>query len=349
MNLQSHLRGSPPSKATTTSGLANTHGSVSRTTRLELAGACHAPNAQRSPSATHPTGQAARPGAGSQSVLSEPRRVLARAPAGWRCQRPRPVLSVSRPALRSPRLTAAAGRQQSRQPFVSLMSRSKASWLRDRRQAGAWRRDAGCGRPCGMAIEPIGHAEMIGEGVPAPGAPNDLDASLYPPRALPHEPGRVREYTVVAVDREIEVLAGVTFSAWTYNGTLPGPVDDPSDRGRPVCVAPPRTSQPVPRLVKSAPCRPAAPSHLDSHGFACRRDAGATLIPSPERRLLTTVDTFVPERGFVCRRSPTSTLRRLPWQPSSRSLTRLLTRSCRPRRRARTSSSAPGICALSPT
>jgi FtsP/CotA-like multicopper oxidase with cupredoxin domain len=70
----------------------------------------------------------------------------------------------------------------------------------------------------------LGHAAMIGENVPAPGGPHDLDALLRPPPALPHSPGRVREYEIRAVDREIEVLQGVTFPAWTYNGTVPGPV-----------------------------------------------------------------------------------------------------------------------------
>jgi len=70
----------------------------------------------------------------------------------------------------------------------------------------------------------VGHAAMIGDAVPAPGGPNDLDALLHPPPALPYEPGRVREYTLVAEDRDVEVAAGVTFPAWTYNGTVPGPV-----------------------------------------------------------------------------------------------------------------------------
>lgn len=38
------------------------------------------------------------------------------------------------------------------------------------------------------------------------------------------EAGRtVREYEIVAVDREIEVAPGVWFPAWTYNGRVPGP------------------------------------------------------------------------------------------------------------------------------
>ncbi|MEE9206769.1 MAG: multicopper oxidase domain-containing protein [Gemmatimonadota bacterium] len=33
----------------------------------------------------------------------------------------------------------------------------------------------------------------------------------------------VREYDIVAVDRDIEVAPGVWFAAWTYNGRVPGP------------------------------------------------------------------------------------------------------------------------------
>jgi manganese oxidase len=69
-----------------------------------------------------------------------------------------------------------------------------------------------------------GHAAMIGPDTPAPGGPHDLNALLFPPPALPYEPGRVREYDIVAVDRRIEVAQGVFFDAWTYNGTVPGPV-----------------------------------------------------------------------------------------------------------------------------
>jgi FtsP/CotA-like multicopper oxidase with cupredoxin domain len=76
----------------------------------------------------------------------------------------------------------------------------------------------------GHAHAALGHAAMIGEGAPAVGGPHDLDALLYPPSALPHEPGRLREYTLTAVDRELEIAPGVFFPAWTYNGTVPGPV-----------------------------------------------------------------------------------------------------------------------------
>jgi FtsP/CotA-like multicopper oxidase with cupredoxin domain len=70
----------------------------------------------------------------------------------------------------------------------------------------------------------LGHASMIGEAAPAVGGPHDLDALLYPPPALPHRPGRIRDYTLTAIDRELEIAPGVFFPAWTYNGTVPGPV-----------------------------------------------------------------------------------------------------------------------------
>jgi manganese oxidase len=69
-----------------------------------------------------------------------------------------------------------------------------------------------------------GHAAMIGPEAPAPGGPHAQDAALFPPPALPHRPGRVREYHLTAVDQKIEVAPGVFFDAWTYNGTVPGPI-----------------------------------------------------------------------------------------------------------------------------
>jgi FtsP/CotA-like multicopper oxidase with cupredoxin domain len=65
---------------------------------------------------------------------------------------------------------------------------------------------------------------MIGEQAPAVGGPRDLDDLLYPPPPLDHSPGRERTYNLSAVDRDLEVAPGVTFAAWTYNGTVPGPV-----------------------------------------------------------------------------------------------------------------------------
>ena len=65
---------------------------------------------------------------------------------------------------------------------------------------------------------------MIGDMAPAVGGPNDLDALLYPPDALPAQPGRLREYELTAFDRDLEIYPGITFAAWTYNGTVPGPI-----------------------------------------------------------------------------------------------------------------------------
>lgn len=70
----------------------------------------------------------------------------------------------------------------------------------------------------------LGHAAMIGEMAPAVGGPNDLDVLLYPPRALSAQPGRLREYRLTAYDRDLEIYPGITFAAWTYNGTVPGPI-----------------------------------------------------------------------------------------------------------------------------
>jgi manganese oxidase len=70
----------------------------------------------------------------------------------------------------------------------------------------------------------VGHAAMIGEGAPAVGGPRDLDALLYPPPPRPAKPGQIAEYELVAHDRDVEVAPGVFFPAWTYNGTVPGPV-----------------------------------------------------------------------------------------------------------------------------
>ncbi|HKH29558.1 MAG TPA: multicopper oxidase domain-containing protein [Gaiellaceae bacterium] len=70
----------------------------------------------------------------------------------------------------------------------------------------------------------MGHAAMVGEMAPSIDRSVAIDKLLVPPKALPHQPGRVRAHELVAVDKVIEVAKGVTFPAWTYNGTAPGPV-----------------------------------------------------------------------------------------------------------------------------
>jgi manganese oxidase len=69
-----------------------------------------------------------------------------------------------------------------------------------------------------------GHAAMIGENVPAVGGARDLDALLLTERPAPLADGQAREYTLRALDRDLEIAPGIHFPAWTYNGTVPGPV-----------------------------------------------------------------------------------------------------------------------------
>jgi FtsP/CotA-like multicopper oxidase with cupredoxin domain len=47
-------------------------------------------------------------------------------------------------------------------------------------------------------------------------------ARYYRESARP-DGSRLREYQIVAIDREIEIAPGVYFPAWTYNGQVPGP------------------------------------------------------------------------------------------------------------------------------
>jgi FtsP/CotA-like multicopper oxidase with cupredoxin domain len=49
------------------------------------------------------------------------------------------------------------------------------------------------------------------------------DRSRFYRETVRADGSRVREYDVIAIDREIEIAPGVFFPAWTYNGTVPGP------------------------------------------------------------------------------------------------------------------------------
>jgi len=70
----------------------------------------------------------------------------------------------------------------------------------------------------------LGHASMAGHDVPAAGEAHELDHLLFPQPPLPAKRGQLREYRLSATDRDIEVAKGVTFPAWTFNGTVPGPI-----------------------------------------------------------------------------------------------------------------------------
>jgi len=53
---------------------------------------------------------------------------------------------------------------------------------------------------------------------------NALDALTYPPPAEPVQSGRVREVDLWANEQRLQVARDVEFAAWTYNGSVPGPV-----------------------------------------------------------------------------------------------------------------------------
>lgn len=51
-----------------------------------------------------------------------------------------------------------------------------------------------------------------------------VDPLLHPPAPEPAASGRVRDVELVARDQRVELAKGVSLDAWTYNGTLPGPI-----------------------------------------------------------------------------------------------------------------------------
>ena len=69
---------------------------------------------------------------------------------------------------------------------------------------------------------PEGHAAMIGNEAPSIARDPAIDALLVPPPPLPHKPGRVREYELVARDVEIEVAQGVTTRRGRITAPRPG-------------------------------------------------------------------------------------------------------------------------------
>jgi FtsP/CotA-like multicopper oxidase with cupredoxin domain len=103
-------------------------------------------------------------------------------------------------------------------PFVAAAPLAKLAW------PSAARGSERSALHLGHDHSQLGHAAMIGEEVPAPGGPHAQDEALYPPKPLPHKPGRVREYNLTALDHKIEVAQGVHFDAWSYNGSVPGPI-----------------------------------------------------------------------------------------------------------------------------
>jgi FtsP/CotA-like multicopper oxidase with cupredoxin domain len=54
--------------------------------------------------------------------------------------------------------------------------------------------------------------------------PGSLDAQTFPPERDGRPPGTTREIEIAVEERLIEVGNGALVEAWTYNGTVPGPV-----------------------------------------------------------------------------------------------------------------------------
>src|SRR4051812_9897392 len=74
------------------------------------------------------------------------------------------------------------------------------------------------GRVSTATFDPGGFARTWNfSGLPAETRSNHYRESLR------RDGTRLREYEVVAVDREIEIAPGIRFPAWTYNGQVPGP------------------------------------------------------------------------------------------------------------------------------
>lgn len=70
---------------------------------------------------------------------------------------------------------------------------------------------------------PLHEGGLYGRAVEPPGwmGPTQLDAATYPP--APRRGGR-RRIEMTVTEERLEVGEGVTFDAWVYGGTLPGPI-----------------------------------------------------------------------------------------------------------------------------
>jgi manganese oxidase len=95
--------------------------------------------------------------------------------------------------------------------------------------AGMVRRMASAAETGEVLLKPTDHSGHFGN-IPV----GEVDISNFDPAKYLKEFDRgrvsrspdgmvVREYSITAIDREIEVAPGVMFAAWTYNGRVPGP------------------------------------------------------------------------------------------------------------------------------
>ena len=70
---------------------------------------------------------------------------------------------------------------------------------------------------------PTGHSDASIAGKVIAAREEELPL-LVPPPAKPHDAARIREYEIAATERKVQLMEDVTFDAWAYNGTVPGPI-----------------------------------------------------------------------------------------------------------------------------
>ena len=81
----------------------------------------------------------------------------------------------------------------------------------------------------------------------------------------------MREWEIVAEDREIEVAPGVKYAAWTYNGRVPGPTLRAREGER--------LRDPLRRTARATRTRSTSTASTATSWTACRASAPATSSP----------------------------------------------------------------------
>ncbi len=155
-----------------------------------------------------------------------------------------------------------------------------------------------------------GHQAHSGSGHLGAQGRVDAEANGFDPQAIlrDFDHGRVRngvrEWDIVAKDREIEVAPGVKYAAWTYNGRVPGPtlraregerlrvnfVNGRRTRTRSISTAstaPPATESPESGPATSAPASRRPTSSTPRHSGSTSTTATRRRWPSTSPRAST--------------------------------------------------------------
>ena len=102
---------------------------------------------------------------------------------------------------------------------LTALGTAAAGFLGGRAGAAPPRHDGHNHAAHGMAVT-VGEVDHARNGF----NPTDILTDYDYGRVSTLEDGRtLREYTLTAMDREIEVVPGIVYPAWTYNGRVPGP------------------------------------------------------------------------------------------------------------------------------